>query len=77
MGLLDTTLIRFDPSLPYLTRSERGAFAELRKGGNITFFKTALCPCGAEVPKSKQYCSEECYKNGQPEQEEQRGKVDR
>jgi hypothetical protein len=61
MGLKQTTLWRFDPKKGYMTTAERSAFKELLKAGAISFFRIGQCEqCGADIPKSKKFCSIDC-----------------
>lgn len=75
MGLKQTTLWRFDPKKEYMTTAERSAFMELLKAGAISFFRLGRCVrCGADVPKTKKFCSIDCAepqeaKNGEQERD--------
>ncbi len=47
---------------PYLTKPERAKFKTLREGGVVSFFRTKACEhCSSEIPKTKRFCSWECY----------------
>ncbi len=51
------------PDLDYMTVGERNAFKAGRDSGAISFFRVRACSagCGMDVPKSKLFCSKECY----------------
>lgn len=58
----------------YLTSSEKTVFLKLVESGAISFFDLGRCRCiGCEsyVPKGiKKYCSYECYKKENGDQED-------
>jgi len=59
--LIDIGRAKFKPELDYMTKSEMGIFKKLREEGRISFFKCGnCCVCGAEIIKSKKYCSQTC-----------------
>jgi len=61
MGLLDTFLTRGSDK-PYCTAAQLGLFKKAREGGQSSFFRAANCGiCKTEVPKSKTFCSIECW----------------
>jgi len=60
MGLLQTHGWKFRTDLDYMTRAEQSRFKMLVDAGEISFFKTAVCPCGRSIPKIKKYCSIAC-----------------
>ena len=61
MGILDAFMIKGDKK-PYCTAAQLGLFKKSRAGGLTSFFRTAnCCICGTEVPKSKTFCSMECW----------------
>lgn len=51
----------FNSDREYMTEPERQMFEEMRHGGQITIFQIGACEaCGADVPRSKKYCSKKC-----------------
>lgn len=61
MGLLDALLMKGSDK-PYCTAAQLGLFKKAREGGQTSFFRSASCgSCGTEVPKSKTFCSIECW----------------
>lgn len=63
MGLFDGSRVKITRH-PYLTDAERKLFIKSRESGHYSFFRTGSCKvCGAEVPKSKNFCSKACYEN--------------
>lgn len=48
--------------LPYLSKEEMKLFNNLRKQGKLTFFGVKACRCGKAMPKSRDFCSRECWK---------------
>ncbi len=61
MSLKQTYGVRFDSSREYLTRTEYTLFEQMRDSGEITMFRLAVCKeCGADIPRTKKYCSKKC-----------------
>lgn len=62
MALVDTYMQRLKPDLPYMTANEMGLFKKVTKDGGYSIFRQHGCKrCGAFIPKTKQFCSKECY----------------
>jgi hypothetical protein len=66
MGLFDTLLMKGDDK-PYCTAAQLTLFKKAREGGQVTFFRAGKCACGTEIPKSKTFCSTECWEKSKEE----------
>lgn len=61
MALVDGYMVKGDYK-PYCTAAQLGLFNKAREAGSISFFRAANCSqCGTDVPKSKTFCSKECW----------------
>jgi hypothetical protein len=50
------------PVFTYLTGAERTLFKQQRAAGVMSWFKVHPCrTCGEETPKSKLFCSKQCF----------------
>lgn len=50
-----------DPDLDYMTPAELSTFRNMRKCGQISFFRAGKClRCETEIHNAKQYCSKRC-----------------
>lgn len=61
MAILDRFMHK-PSSKPYCTAGELSMFKREREGGAASFFRTSHCgTCKQEVPKSKDFCSRDCW----------------
>lgn len=70
MPILDGLGLKLN-SKPFCTPAELTLFKKSREGGAVTFFRTAQCKCGVEIPKSKTHCSKECWEKATDGDEEE------
>lgn len=61
MAIIHMFGFKFNFDIPYMTSAEQAAFQSLVSTGQVTFFRKATCPCGKDIAKGKQYCSQKCY----------------
>jgi hypothetical protein len=68
LGILDFSRLKRRPDSPYMTRGERKIFEDQVESGAITFFRIIKCSvksCKREIPRSKKYCSKECFEHAE------------
>lgn len=62
-SLVQTSGIKLNPELSYMTAPERTLMKDMDKYGRLSVFDVKYCEanCGEYIPRAKRYCSVGCY----------------